>query len=458
MIQRLCAGVVLAVGGVVSTGVCESSAPAAAGALVPASEVEALRAEVAVLRSQVQSLQSESGDQWLTERRAQELRGLVQDVLADAETRASLLQSGMTAGWDKGFFIASSDGNYKLQIAGQLQFRAVYNNQDDGDGDNNRFGFETRRTKIDFKGHVVDKTWQYYIEAEASRSSPGSFSLAENGWMQKDLGNGFKIMFGQFKPKFLREEGISSRRLQGVERSQVNTKFSAGTSQGVQAIYEQEKFRLFGAFIDGAGTSNTAWSVEDTEYAFTGRGEVVLIGDLPSTADDIGFRDMQTALLLGGGVLWQRAEFGTGSNQPAPDFNNSELETLTVTGDITFKTGGGSIAGAVIYRMLDTDATGAEADQVAFVARGGFFVTDDIELYGMYEWGDLDTSGVEDLSVLTVGVTKYFAKHDLKWQSDIGFGFNEVQSDWAVDSAGWRADGVDQDGQLVIRSQFQLLF
>lgn len=451
MFDSRCARIVL-------WGSLSASAPGWAEA-APGGEVDELRSEVALLREEIARLREQSGDQWLTQKRAEEIRTLVSDVLADAEVRTSLLQSGMTAGWDKGFFIASADGNYKLQIAGQLQFRAVYNNQDGEDSDNHRFGFENRRTKVDFKGHVFDKTWQYYVEAEASRGSPGAFALAENGWIQKDLGNGFRIMAGQFKPRFLREEIISSRRLQGVERSQVNTEFSAGTAQGVQGLYEPEpgKFRITAAFIDGAGTANTAWSTEDTEFAFTGRGEVALIGNLKMLEDDIGFRDLEPALLLGGGVFWQRAEFGTGSNLPAPDSNNNELETAAFTADLTFKTGGVSVAGALIYRMLETNA-GADADQVAFVVRGGVFVTDDIELYAMYEWGDLDTTGVEDLNVATVGVTKYFAKHELKWQTDVGYAFDSVSSDWAVDSAGWRADAADEDGQLVIRSQFQLLF
>ena len=38
----------------------------------------------------------------------------------------SLLQAGATAGWDRNFFLASSDGNYLLKISGQLQASFVY--------------------------------------------------------------------------------------------------------------------------------------------------------------------------------------------------------------------------------------------------------------------------------------------------------------------------------------------
>jgi hypothetical protein len=421
-------------------------------------EIGSLRATVADLQRQVDALKAAADDRWLTQQRADEIRGLVHDVLADADTRASLLQSGATAGWDNGFFIGSADGNYLLKLGGALQVRGVYNNQDDSPSDEHRSGVEIRRTKLDFRGHVIDPSWQYYVEAEASRST-GAFSLGENGWIQKDMGNGLRLRFGQFKPLFAREESISSRRLQGVERSQINTQFTAGTAQGVQAMYETDRWRINGAVIDGTGTGNTAWSAEDTEYALTARGEFIAIGDWKAVEDDIGWRGGAAALMFGAGALWQRAEFGTGSNLPPPDFNNAEVENLTLTADATWKMSSFSLSAAGFYRRLSTEVAGAvDLDQYGVVVRGGFFVQDDFEIYAMHEWGDLDIAGIDDLSVITVGATKYFAKHNLKWQNDIGFGLNSVAANWAVDAAGWRADAADEDGQIVVRSQFQLLF
>lgn len=412
-------------------------------------EVQQLRALVADMQKQIDALKAESPGHWLTQERASEIRGLVQDVLADADTRASLLQGGAVAGRENGFFfIASPDGNYLLRIGGQMQLRAVYNHQDDAADDDTRYGFEMRRVKVDFRGHVVDPTWQYYVEAEAPRDS-GMFTLGENGWIQKDFGNGMKVRFGQFKPFFLREESISSRRLLTVERSLVNAQFTAGTSQGVQIEYSADRWRAFGAFIDGAGERNSPWDMEDTEYAFTGRAEYLMLGEWRDVEDDVGFRDGGTAVLFGGGVLCQREEFGTATTD--------ELTSLALTGDVTWKQSGMSLMGALVYRNLDED-DGADLDQVGLVIRGAYFIRDDVELYAMYEWGDLDVDAVDDLSAIYIGVNKYFAKHQLKWQSDIGYGFNEVADEWAVESAGWREDSSGSDGQVVVRSQFQLLF
>ena len=62
------------------------------------SSVDELRAMVTDLQKQVDTLKSQTDENWLTQQRADQIKGLVQDVLADADTRASLLQGGAMAG------------------------------------------------------------------------------------------------------------------------------------------------------------------------------------------------------------------------------------------------------------------------------------------------------------------------------------------------------------------------
>jgi hypothetical protein len=179
--------------------------------------IEALRAEVAELRSTVAEMRAEQSDDWLTEQRADEIRGLVHDVLADADTRASLMQDGLTAGWDGNFFLQSADGNWRLRLRGQVQVRYVWNVQDDAlDGDDNEYGFEVRRAKIKFDGNIIDPTWQYVINLAADHDdrqfdgSSGSSVFSGQGdvdlddaIIMKDFENGLELWLGQFKMPFL---------------------------------------------------------------------------------------------------------------------------------------------------------------------------------------------------------------------------------------------------------------
>jgi Phosphate-selective porin O and P len=430
-------------------------------------EVVELRERVARLEGKITEMQAADGERWLTEERANDIRGIVQDALADADSRASLQDVGATSGWEKGkgFFIRSADGNYNLNIGGQIQFRWIWNHTDNGPVDDDRYGFESRRIKLWFHGHIVDPTWQYYVEVNGNRST-GGLGEGENVWVQKDLGSGFKIRAGQFKPAFLREEMVSATALQSIERSNVNSMFSAGVTQGIMASYEAEMFRVSASVIDGFNSSGPTaalanWNAEDNEFAGTARIDFLPMGTWKFAANDTGFRDSEPTLLFGAAMAYQKAEYGTGSNGAPPNFNNNETDDFRATLDAMFKTGGWSVAVSGIYRKLETDAgvlVPVDREQLAIVARGGFFVTDDVEIYGLYEWGDLDTAGVPDLSTLTLGATKFFDRHNLKWSNDIGIGFNRVASDWASAPTGWRADSAGKDGQFVFRSQIQLIF
>ena len=114
--------------------------------------IEELRQMVVDLQSEVSDLKNQDKT-WLNQQRADQVRDLVHDVLADADTRSSLQGSGVTAGYDGGAFLQSADGNWKLKINGQVQARWLYNR---ADGQDSEHGFEQRRTKAIFSGHVAD--------------------------------------------------------------------------------------------------------------------------------------------------------------------------------------------------------------------------------------------------------------------------------------------------------------
>ncbi len=86
---------------------------------------EDLQQRLDAAEAKITELSASQNAEWLTEQRAEQVRGLVQDVLADADTRASLQGSGMTAGYNNGFVISSNDGNWMLRVNGLMQNRWV---------------------------------------------------------------------------------------------------------------------------------------------------------------------------------------------------------------------------------------------------------------------------------------------------------------------------------------------
>src|SRR5690606_11994218 len=130
----------------------------------PASEGTSNEELIKQLTARIAALEADRGQERLTEQRAAEIRSLVHDVLADADTRASLLQGGMTAGYDNGFVLSSTDGNWLLRTNFLMQQRFIWNNRD-GDGvDGDVWGFENPRSKFILTGHVVNPDWFYRVD------------------------------------------------------------------------------------------------------------------------------------------------------------------------------------------------------------------------------------------------------------------------------------------------------
>jgi hypothetical protein len=420
-------------------------------------EIEAFRAEIAALRAEVARLKAPD-DAWLTEQRADEIRSIVRDVLADADTRASLLGSGLTAGWDNGFKIGSADGNYSLRIAGRQQFRYVYNYQDNSPTDRHRSGFEHRRTRLTFSGHVIDPSWAYQIQGDFNRDG-GGFRLLD-AYIDKKFDNGITVRFGQFRPKFMTEDHTSSARQLAVERSLINSRFAQSRTQGIEVQGNAgDNVRWSAGYIEGISSTigdmgaglNTPWNARTTEFAFIGRVDVLIAGNWRQFREFTSWSDEEFGLMVGAGIVWQKDEYGT-----IADTNEVEVRRWTV--DATAKFGSANAFVAFVGNH-EKPSGGSSVDQWGLVAQGGFFfVPDEWEGFVRYEWGDADTVGIKDLSLVTFGVNRYFSKHNLKWTTDVGIGLNEINSFWSSSSAGYRADAPGEDTQVVVRSQLQLAF
>jgi hypothetical protein len=329
-----------------------------------ASETDELRARIDRLESELSSMKQQRGDDWLTEQRSEEIRDLVQNVLADADTRASLLQSGMTAGYDGGFMIGSTDGAFLLKMNGQIQVRhnSSFRDQGNTDIDESRRGFEIRRAKLKFKGHVVDKTWKYVINGAHDRNG-GRLKL-EDAIIIKDFENGWKVWAGQFKGPLLREELVSSSRQLTVDRSLLNEYFNADRSQGVQVEWApNDRIKLWAMYGDGINSDNTPWQIEDTEYAFTTRAEYLAMGEWKQFKDFTSKQGSETAVLIGAAIHYEVAEYGTTNGPEEKDFR--------VTIDASVEGDGWNAFGYFVYQDLD------EADQnpLGFLVQGGVYVT-----------------------------------------------------------------------------------
>lgn len=436
------------------------TASGAAAAGDSAAGEQALERRLVGLEAEVEALRAAADPgHWLTRRRAEEIQALARDVLADADGRASLQDGGLCAGHDGHFFIAAADGNFRLSLLGQVQTRFVFNHQDAvGEGDSTRWGFENTRTRFGFLGHVIDPSWKYVVWAGWTGSGR---SVLIDASITKDLGEGWSVQVGQFKLPVWKEWLVFEGFQQFADRSLLNARYGGLAAQGVALIRQSESLRLKAALTDGGGTWFTPWSSGpdsttgalpwqlSNEWAVTLRGEVLLEGQWASCPDWESWVGEEPQLRLGAALHAQRGEYGT---------SDDENDILQWTIDASAELGGANLFAAFIATRFENST--AERDEWGVLVQGGYFLSEGWEAIARLEYGDLDGAGLvsDELMILTAGVNRFWARHALKWTIDLGYAFEPVDAMWAGAGVGWRADDVGRDGQILLRTQLQVLY
>ena len=455
----------------IATGVVAATlaAPASAGGIDEIqqlrAELDALRADNTETRQELAELKSENGQNWLNEQRAGEIRGIVQDVLADAETRTSLQDSGATSGWNgKNFVLSSPDGNYTLRIKGQIQVRWTMNSAKDLPTLN---GFENRRTKLYFEGNIVDPSWNYRVKMAFKNSSEAG--LLEEAWIKKDLGSisdglaGASIKAGAFKAPWMREELVSSSKQLTVDRSVVNEYFNQDYDKGIEFAYATDAWRFAGWYGNGINSPSvgysdgdtSSWNTNPTRWSFAGRFEYRIGGSWKQFKDFSSFRGEDFGVLLGVSAMGQK--FNNNATAPA----GSPLQ-YGVTADATIDFGGASVFASFVWMNNRADIGGGVEKSTPWGAtiQGGYFVTDDIEVFGRYAhlyYDDQLPSNQNRYNGLTMGLNWFLAGKAVKFTTDWSINLDSFGRGYS--GIGWREDNTSADkNQWALRAQLQLLF
>ncbi len=450
-------------------------------------EAELLQ-RVETLEKRLSEVEGKKDANWLDQRRAEEVKALIREVLSDADTRASLLQDGATAGWNKGkFFIGSADGTFLLNIGGRIQARHIYANRDtafidlndDGDAadageanqDSNESGFTIRRMKPAFSGFVGGPKFTYNVVLAADRNTTVvGLEEAKVGYAFTDQ---MSVEWGRFKAPGLREETTSSGRQLAVERSYLNEAFTQGFTEGVNLVYATDLFKAQVMFHDGRnqgeiGTAANDFLNDTTDAAFTGRFDVRIAGDWKQMEDFNAWDGEAVGIFVGGMITYEVGETGTSTGA------GSNFDQFYWTVDASVEMNGLGIYGAIVGRHFnDEDGSAGENnfDQYGVLLQASYFVVPNtLEPFVRFEWMDMDgfspfavgqtalnAAYDDEIYMVTVGFNWYFRKHDAKFTMDIVFVPNDAVP-VAQTGLGLLQDDDDDEGQIVVRSQFQLQY
>jgi phosphate-selective porin OprO and OprP len=130
-------------------------------------QIQALQQRVNQQATRISELEQKQTGEWVNAAREDEIRKIVQDVIADAKKQSPA--EGATFGYNNGFFIQSADKNFRLSINGFVQARYTVASDHVRNassyaavpvsGDVN--GFDFRRARLIFNGNAFTPDLTY---------------------------------------------------------------------------------------------------------------------------------------------------------------------------------------------------------------------------------------------------------------------------------------------------------
>ncbi len=441
------------------------------------SRLEAAEAKIAEMSAQ------QNGD-WLTEQRSEQIRGIVQDVLADADTRASLQGNGATSGYNNGFFVQSADGKWSMKINGLFQerFNVGHQPQDTWSSQggaapaankDTAFGFETTRAALNFSGQLAGVAyynarldWSPYNGNNGLSSTP--LEWAYGGWHVDD---NWSVQLGRQKMQVTRGFIVNAEDQQAIERSSYDYFWaSSQITNGVMAVGSWDQFRMNAMFSNGfdtnAGTNGNLddWQNNVQGWAITGRGEWLLEGSWDQF-DRIGSAaGSADAWMLGVGAGYLKGNTGSSAGAATDD----EPDAWLVSADLSYESDGWNIYGSGTYQRTNTGAAGADdVNSVGFEAGAGMYMDADNELYGRWQWvnpGQGAGAVSSNINIATIGWNHYLGGPNTKLSADWSWCFSDPSMANGMGGGGWGYTGwwnntTQTSGSLwLLRTQLQVSF
>ena len=469
-----------------------------------------LQAQVEALQQRVLELEAQQSQEMVQQRNAELLRQMVSELASSPYRQAQ--DTGLTAGYDKGFFIKSADDQFMLKFGTLMQFRHSYLLSDDGDKNRDAEGlvplmsgvptvdssgnaFELERARIYLKGHVLkDVNFRVQLELDDDSTDIGVLQEYEASYsFMPELG----VRLGRYKLPFGKQETSSAGRLMMVDRSLANEVFNISRAVGVELFGQcpvmdnniHYRMSVFNGFRD---ERNGTLAANDNNPAVAARLVMPLLGanpgDFANESDLKGYE--QPAAQVGVSFAYANARtedhFAGGSDTAytvlaknldgRTDTFSAGGEVTMLGADVAYKCNGLSLILEGFYQHADLDSreimstgtfgtarddmngdrildiNGLELDNYGWNAQAGYFL-----IPGKFELvsrvGGVHTDNTNDCYEYAGGWNYYIAGQDLKLSMDVTY-----IDDLPIMSGAANYAGMQNNSLFMIRSQLQLQF
>ncbi len=347
--------------------------------------------------------------------RTDEVRRLVQDLMAEGAFRGSLYPDLQQVGYDRGFYIRSADEAFELIVRGFAKFRyTALSRQTDNPRRQGRqrqddiHAFEVEDLRVIFDGHIHTPKLTYKIDVTGDADAANQWRIF-NAYANYEFAKEFQITAGISKVPFTRQELNSRYMLQFVDRSLANEAFTFRRSLGVfvhGTFAGRVSYAV--AVMNGLDNREDIPCLElDSHFAYAARTVAHLLGkpikgesDLAYSKepqlevglsfacnDDNGDRRPSGFYGVPDRIRWGRGIGGYGT----VDLTGTEL--LQFGGDVAFRYRGFSVTGEWWIRCVDGDSEfsawelrtargGSVRQQGGYVQAGYFIVPKKVEVAG----------------------------------------------------------------------------
>ncbi len=400
-----------------------------------------LQARLEAAEARIAELAATQNADWMTEQRSEQIRGLVQDVLSDADTRASLQGSGATAGYNNGFFVQSADGKWSMTINGVFQERVAYlsGTRVDADDNDSNWGFESTRTLLNFSGTIAGSA-HYNMRMGWSPYDVGSDDNAGLEWAYGgfDLSDTMSVDIGRQKYEVMRSYIVNVEHQMAVERAQSTASWlTSNITNGIKLNVDQDNMRANVMLSNQASSDSDLNDFADNAegWAVSARAEFLMEGDW-SQFDAIGSSNGEATGMM----------FGVGVSHMG-DVGDDDRDCWNLTGDMSYDADGWSAM--VALTTGETDA--AEGDQWGALVELGYWLSDTNQLYTTWDYLDADRDNAS-FNLWNLGVAHHVSGNT-KLSFELGYAFdNPADSLNELSANRWSGSG-ENDWNLTCQLQ-----
>jgi hypothetical protein len=275
------------------------------------------------------------------------------------------------AGYEKGFFIQSPDGKYKIVFNGYAQFQLEYGREEG----KNSIGFRVRRARLAWSGNLAGKNLTYKFQIDLVKFKD---ELLLDAYMNYKFYEALEIRFGQFTIPWIRQHIVSSSNLEFPERSLAANEFLVfhDTDTDKDGVADKRilngrdigvmvhgkpfggKLEYQGGVFNGSGTNSVNIN---NHMVYAGRAVYNIKGQAGYEEGDYAYTE-DPALY-----------FGSSGNYFISDLTNDKVAQFGAESGLKWK--GLAVQGEFFYRNAKPgDTTLSKTNDFGYYAQAGYFV------------------------------------------------------------------------------------